>query len=181
MLQKGHQTQANGSAPSNDQVPTQCEQSHEIDSSPAAHPVAWTVFCGSLDLTVRYRKPEASSPSHGETHHGSTRFDRIARAFEHSQLSRRSAISGASLGVAGALAGSVISRAQGTPTATDSLAADNSILFVQTAAGGTFLPTTEASSEAGDRGSHVLTLSGHPGQTIIFSDRLQRTSGQAPT
>ncbi len=111
----------------------------------------------------------------------SSRFDRIARAFAHSQLSRRSAISGASLGVAGALAGSVISRAQGTPTASDPLAADNSTLFVQTAAGGTFLPNTEASPEAGDRGTHVLTLSGHPGQTIFFSDRPQRTFGQAPT
>jgi hypothetical protein len=111
----------------------------------------------------------------------STRFDRLARAFAHSKLTRRSAISGTALGVAGALTGSVVARAQGTPTPSDTLAADGSTLFVQTAAGGTFLPNPEASPEAGQRGTHLLTLAGHPGQTIFFSDRPERTFGQAPT
>jgi hypothetical protein len=111
----------------------------------------------------------------------STRFDRLARAFAHHRLSRRTVLAGSSLGVATTLGGAIATRAQGTPTAGDELASDNATLFVQTAAGGTFLPNTLASPTPGEHGTHLLTLAGHPGQTIGFSDRPQRNFGQLAT
>jgi len=111
----------------------------------------------------------------------STRFDRLARAFAQNRLNRRAVLAGGSLGAVGALVGSVAARAQGTPTAGIEMAQDNATLFVQTAAGGTFLPNTLASPESGEHGTHLLTLAGHPGQTIGFSDRPQRNFGQLAT
>jgi hypothetical protein len=70
---------------------------------------------------------------------------------------------------------------QETPTAGGEMAADASTLFVQTAAGGTFLPNTMATPEVGVHGDYLLTLSGHPGQTIGFSDRPQRNFGEIDT
>jgi hypothetical protein len=114
----------------------------------------------------------------------SIRFDRLARALAHNRLDRRAVLTGGSLGVAGALVGSVAARAQGTPTAGNDMSAvaeDNATLFVQTAAGGTFLPNTPASPASTEHGTHLLTLAGHPGQTIGFSDRPQRNFGQLAT
>ena len=108
----------------------------------------------------------------------SARFDQLARAFAQARQTRRSVLAGGSLGLASALVGSVAARAQGTPSTADEPGAT---LFVQTAAGGTFLPNTIASPEAGEHGTHLLTLSGHPGQTIHFSDRPQRVFGQVAT
>jgi hypothetical protein len=79
------------------------------------------------------------------------------------------------------LASAIAVHAQGTPTAGVALAADNATLFVQTAAGGTFLPNTLATPDGATHGTHLLTLSGHPGQTIGFSDRPQRNFGQLAT
>jgi hypothetical protein len=111
----------------------------------------------------------------------STRFDRLARAMAHNRLDRRALLASGSLGAVGALVGSVATRAQGTPTTDEASAEDNATLFVQTAAGGTFLPNTQASPESGEHGTHLLTLSGHAGQTIHFSDRPQRNFGQVET
>jgi hypothetical protein len=111
----------------------------------------------------------------------SARFDRLSRAVAQNRLDRRAVLAGSSLGAVGALLGSVAARAQGTPTAGSELAQDNATLFVQTAAGGTFLPNTLASPGSGEHGTHLLTLSGHAGQTIHFSDRPQRNFGQVET
>lgn len=111
----------------------------------------------------------------------STRFDHLARALAQNRLNRRAVLTGGSLGAVSALVGSVAARAQGTPTADENMAEDNATLFVQTAARGTFLPNTLASHESDEHGTHLLTLSGHAGQTIHFSDRPQRNFGQVET
>jgi hypothetical protein len=108
-------------------------------------------------------------------------FDRFTRSFANTRLSRRAALQGGSAGMSGLLFGSVAAVAQGTPTAGEAMAADNATLFVQTAAAGTFLPNTLGTPEEGVQGTHLLTLSGHPGQTIGFSDRPQRNFGQLAT
>ena len=109
------------------------------------------------------------------------RFDCLARSFAHARLNRRTVLTGSSLGLAGMVAGALTVRAQGTPTAGEALAADDATLFVQTAAGGTFLPNTLATPDGMEHGTYLLTLSGHPGQTIGFSDRPQRNFGQLAT
>ena len=109
------------------------------------------------------------------------RFDHFARTLASRRLSRRHALTGGSLGLASMLAGSAVASAQGTPTAGEELMADDATLFVQTAAGGTFLPNTLASPGSGEHGTHLLTLSGHAGQTIHFSDRPQRNFGSLAT
>jgi hypothetical protein len=109
------------------------------------------------------------------------RFDRFTRGFARTRLTRRAALHGGSVGVAGFLVGSVAASAQGTPTAGEEMAADASTLFVQTAAGGTFLPNSMATPDGATHGTHLLTLSGHPGQTIGFSDRPQRNFGSLDT
>lgn len=106
-------------------------------------------------------------------------FDAIVRSFG-TRRSRRSAVKGGVATVAGLALGTGAAQAQGTPEAGEG-AADSATLFVQTAAGGTFLPNASSSPEAGKHGTHLLTLSGHSGQTIHFSDRPQRSFGQVET
>ena len=106
-------------------------------------------------------------------------FDTLARSLATGR-SRRSALKGGALAVAGTALGAKATLGQGTPTA-EGLAENGATLFVQTAAGGTFLPNTLASPESGFHGDYLLTLSGHSGQTIGFTDRPQRDFGQVET
>jgi len=109
------------------------------------------------------------------------RFDRLTRDLSQSRLSRRLALTGGSLGLAGALFGRAATRAQGTPSAEPNPATSPMALFVQTAAGGTFLPNPLGSPDEPGRGDYLLTMSGHSGQTIVFTDRPARDFGQLPT
>lgn len=111
----------------------------------------------------------------------SDRFDRLARGVAHSRLDRRAALRGGTAAVATIFTVAKATGAQGTPTSDQELASDKSTLFVQTAQAGTFVPFDPATPDATSHGTHVLTLSGHPGQTIGFSDRPQRNFGSLPT
>lgn len=95
-----------------------------------------------------------------------------------------------------------------TPAGAGALAPHASTLFVQTATGGTFLPNPLAGQPlpppdiatpiagvtpdgsppagvatpvAGTHGDYLLTLTGHSGETIYFSDRPEREFGEAKT
>jgi hypothetical protein len=116
----------------------------------------------------------------------SRRFDSLTAAFTR-RHSRRTAIRGAGLtalfgGVAG-LRGATAQEA--TPAAKSS---HPSFLFVQTATGGSFGPNPQVGTPAVegtptvDGGAmHLLTLEGHNGNTIYFSDRPDRVFGDTPT
>lgn len=108
------------------------------------------------------------------------RFDSLVRSLG-TRRSRRSALQAGAAALAGTAFAAGAVNAQGTPTAGEEAAADDATLFVQTASGGTFLPNTMASPEAGAHGDYLLTLSGHAGQTIGFSNRPQRDFGQVDT
>lgn len=129
-----------------------------------------------------------------------TRFDRLAKRFARRRLSRRAVLRSSGAGLAAAALG-VVDRAaaqdatapasSGTPGTTAGLAANNATLFVQTATAGTFQPNPQAAAEtpgaaagtpvAAGRGAYLLTLQGHSGATIAFSDRPQRNVGQVKT
>lgn len=115
-----------------------------------------------------------------------SRFDRLSQ-----RLSRRTSLRWlAGIGVA-ATFGSDRVAAQGSPVANGgSVADDNATLFVQTATAGTFrlhpAAATPASGTPGTGtalppGAYLLTLSGHSGETIAFSDRPQRNFGEVKT
>lgn len=119
------------------------------------------------------------------------RFDAIAKTFAGRRSRRSTLKSGAASLSAAALSG-VIARAASAQDATPAagvgeLADDNSTLFVQTASAGSFQPNPDAGTPvdgtptAGRRGDYLLTLTGHPGKTIAFSDRPQRDFGQVDT
>jgi hypothetical protein len=122
-----------------------------------------------------------------------TRFDRLARALAGRRLSRRAALRATSAGAAVALAarGRGALAQEATPTA-GGVAEDDASLFVQTAASGTFAPNpaagaggtpAAAATPAAEsrRGAYLLTLNGHAGETIGFSDRPQRAFGEVKT
>lgn len=114
------------------------------------------------------------------------RFDTLSRSLS-SRLSRRTVlrVSGPGL-AAGAAAGPLWAAAQdATP---NPLSDDPTFLFVQTAAGGTFATNPGAGTAsvdgtpvAGGGADYLLTLTGHTGNTIYFSDRPERIFGEAPT
>lgn len=129
----------------------------------------------------------------------SARFDRLTVALASRPVTRRRALAaGTTLlsGLASSLRGG---RAQPatpstTPTApaTAGLAANNASLFVQTATGGTFQPNPAGSATPATvgrgtpaatqpHGAYLLTLHGHSGETIGFSDRPQRNFGEVKT
>ena len=65
---------------------------------------------------------------------------------------------------------------------------DGSVLFVQTATGGSFVPNpaggtpeSDGTPTPGGGADYLLTLEGHPGGTVYFSDRPERVFGEAPT
>lgn len=132
------------------------------------------------------------------------RFDRLAISLASHPVTRRRMLA-AGAGLLGGLVSVVRgTHAQGaTPTASPAasvppkLAANNGTLFVQTAAGGTFAPNPVAGQPlassasatlaagatpvAAQHGAYVLTLRGHTGGTIGFSDRPARDFGEVPT
>ncbi len=133
----------------------------------------------------------------------SSTFERVARTLGGS---RRAVIRTGAAGLAGGALGMLGTIGRTPPTvAQDATAAaspgvtteDASFLFVQTASSGTFTAnpnagaTPGAASAPGAAGTpfagvggdaqYLLTLSGHPGETIFFSDRPERIFGEAPT
>jgi hypothetical protein len=128
------------------------------------------------------------------------RFDGIAKLLAKRRLSRRSAMRAAGVTAgAAALGRTALAAAQdATPAAgAAGLAEDKATLFVQTAAGGTFVrnpnagkPLATAASPVAVPGAsptpavggqYLLTLTGHAGETIAFSDRPQRNFGEVKT
>ena len=112
-------------------------------------------------------------------------FDTIAKSFA-TRTSRRTALQATGLGLATGLTGSHLVAQEATP-GVDELN-DTSFLFVQTASAGSFAPNSAAGTPmadgtpvAGGGGDYLLTLEGHHGGTIYFSDRPERIFGNAPT
>jgi hypothetical protein len=117
------------------------------------------------------------------------RFDALTRSVAI-RLSRRTALQAASLGLAAGFAGSRVAAQEGTPGAAPSPDASGGtmFLFVQTAAAGTFTANLDAGTPGaggtptpGGGGEYLLTLEGHHGGTVYFSDRPERIFGVAPT
>lgn len=116
------------------------------------------------------------------------RFDALAKRLGQPS-SRRSVTAGMEGFAAAALMWPDRAHAQeATPPATPSgsggttgMAANNATLFVQTAASGSFHPNQGATPAAGPSGAYTLTLHGHTGETIAFSDRPQRNFGEVKT
>ncbi len=125
------------------------------------------------------------------------RFDALAKRLAARRLSRRAVTKGGVASWVAALAGAGAARAQdatpGGGGGTDAVVAeDNATLFVQTAAAGSFRPNPMAGPAAtpggpagtpdpARRGAYLLTLEGHSGETIAFSDRPQRQFGEVKT
>ncbi|MGC4105073.1 MAG: hypothetical protein QM753_01805 [Thermomicrobiales bacterium] len=111
------------------------------------------------------------------------RFDSLSRVLA-GRTTRRSVMRTGSAAVAGgatlAAFGAHAAAQDATPAATPlaSPVAETTeqvpFLFVQSASSATF-------AQAGDGGGHRLTLKGHTGGTIYFSDRPERVFGEAPT
>lgn len=84
------------------------------------------------------------------------------------------------------MTGSSVTAQEATPVS--DITDDTTFLFVQTAGSGTFTPNPEAGTpEAGGTptvgggADYLLTLEGHHGGTVYFSDRPERIFGNAPT
>jgi hypothetical protein len=107
--------------------------------------------------------------------------------------SRRTTLKQGVLGVGAAVLGtSVLRSAQAqdaTPVASPEAAeGEQEFLFVQTATTGTFTanggagtPTVDGTPTPSGGADFLLTLEGHTGGTIYFSDRPQRIFGESPT
>ncbi len=127
----------------------------------------------------------------------SSTFERVTRAVGGSRRSvvraGAAGLAASALGLRGTHGRSPSAAAQdataaATPGATTE---DASFLFVQTASSGTFTanpnagatPAAAGTPAAGPGGNaqYLLTLSGHPGETVFFSDRPERVFGEAPT
>jgi hypothetical protein len=111
-----------------------------------------------------------------------SRFDRIAIGLAR-RLSRRAVLRASAAGFAttalGAPLGPTLAAQDvATPAATGEPAV--SFLFVQIASSGSLLPRT-GTPGAGSGQEFVLTLGGHAGNTVYFSDRPERLVGDAPT
>ncbi len=112
------------------------------------------------------------------------RFDAFTQA-GGTRLSRRTALQATGLG----LACSRLTPQEATPPASPTApGADPTFLFVQTATAGSFTPNPDAGTPtavgtpaAGGGGDYLLTLEGHHGGTVYFSDRPERIFGNAPT
>ena len=104
-----------------------------------------------------------------------------------SRLTRRTAFQASGLGLAAGLAVTTSLQASAQESTPEPLAADAMFLFVQTASGGTFAANAAAgtpaadSVTAGDGADYLLTLTGHAGNTVYFSDRPELIFGEAPT
>lgn len=114
-------------------------------------------------------------------------FDRLARVL--TRFGTRRSLLGAGLGVSGGLLAGVAAKGGADQEATPAPEGENpAFLFVQTALSGTFTPNPSAGTPtgggtpvAGAGASYLLSLEGHHGETIYFSDRPERIFGEAPT
>jgi hypothetical protein len=116
-----------------------------------------------------------------------SRFDSLSRSFS-ARLSRRAAIQASGVAAGFATASPFRAAAQDIPATPDPLTNDATFLFVQSATSGTFAanpaagtPSAGGTPTAGGGADYLLTLSGHTGNTIFFSDRPERIFGEAPT
>ena len=117
-------------------------------------------------------------------------FDSLSRRSLSSRLSRRTAMQASGLGLAAGILASPARQAgaQDSPATPDPLADDATFLFVQSAASGTFAANpgagtaeTGGTPTPGGGADYLLTLDGHTGSTVFFSDRPERIFGSAPT
>jgi hypothetical protein len=117
------------------------------------------------------------------------RFDHLTRALG-SRVSRRTALAAGLSGI-GAIrqGGTAAQDATPAPGAIPAAEGDNPVfMFVQTATSGrgeinpaAGTPTADGTPVPGGGASFLLTLEGHSGQTIYFSDRPDRVAGAIPT
>ncbi len=119
-----------------------------------------------------------------------SRFDRFTRHLSL-RTTRRTAV-GTSLGALALGALDHVAAAQATPAPEASPGPDDGVqptfLFVQTAASGrgevnplAGTPAVEGTPTPAGGASLLLTLEGHTGQTVYFSDRPERIVGATPT
>jgi len=115
-----------------------------------------------------------------------SRFDRLTRLFA-ARTSRRTALGTSLAGLVLGLGGSASAR-QADPNATPQPTEKPVFMFVQTAMSGrgevnpaAGTPASSGSPVAGGGAPYLLTLEGHSGQTIYFSDRPDRVVGAVPT
>lgn len=121
--------------------------------------------------------PPVSSPSDRP-------FGRITRLLARHTTRRTVVKAGVASTATAALAPAALHAEEPSTAATPaaSSANDASFLFVQAASGGAFVRNPAATPRAGGDGpAYVLTLEGHTGGTVYFSDRPERIVGQAPT
>lgn len=122
------------------------------------------------------------------------RFDALSRSLAD-RHSRRTTLKGAAAGVGAAVLGPALMRPVSAQEATAvsspsaGFSPDAAFLFVQTATSGSFALNPGAGTPAAEDGTpatgggaaYLLTLEGHGGQTVFFSDRPDRIFGEAPT
>ena len=115
------------------------------------------------------------------------RFDTLSRSLPF-RLSRRSAIQASGLGLAAGLVATASQRVVAQDATPDPSSDDATFLFVQSATSGSFVanpaagtPTANGTPVAGAGADYLLTLTGHTGHTVYFSDRPERIFGEAPT
>ncbi len=121
------------------------------------------------------------------------RFDALFRILQ-ARRSRRTALRVAGLGLGAGLAVRSPFRAMAqdgasTPVTVDGVTlTDGAFLFVQSAASGTFAANpgagtlvADGAATPGGGADYLLTLEGHAGNTIYFSDRPERIFGEGPT
>jgi len=116
------------------------------------------------------------------------RFDSWSRAIA-GRRTRRAALRSTGAGLAallgGVSGGRIAASQEATPIESER---HPTFLFVQTATGGGFSPNPEAGTPVvdgepvpGGGADYLLTLEGHHGATIYFSDRPDRIFGDSPT
>ena len=107
------------------------------------------------------------------------RFDALSRTLS-TRVSRRAVVEATGLGLAAGVVGQRAAAQDATPTP---LTDDKTFsLFVQTAQSGSFSANPGVGTPApGGGAGYLLTLNGHPGGTVYFSDRPDRIFGEAPT
>ena len=115
------------------------------------------------------------------------RFDALTRSLS-ARPSRRTALQASGLGLAAGLAATAPLQTTAQDATPDPLGDDASFLFVQSATSGTFAanpgagtPAADGTPTPGGGADYLLTLEGHTGNTVYFSDRPERIFGESPT
>jgi hypothetical protein len=115
------------------------------------------------------------------------RFDHLTRLFA-GRTSRRVALGTALAGFSTGMLGNSVAAQEATPAPEATVAKEPVFMFVQTALAGrgeanpaAGTPAADGTPTAGGGASYLLTLEGHSGQTIYFSDRPDRIVGAMPT